>query len=163
MQRSIATNKALVIEKPKKTYIELINEAFDASNQNPLNSREICQYIAKEYPFYDLNDDIWQKGVFCNLSKRTYFRPIDKMNKSETLKYVPIDQEPLDESFDENKLNVLRAQIKWTEDECKKAKEALERQREQHQNHIDEMRYEYQVKLAQIDNEIRMINEMIAE
>ena len=147
-------------ERPKRTYLELVCEAFVDSNQKPMNTSEICQYVTKTYPFFNLNEEYWQKSVFSTLSNRDYFISLPKEKKNESVKYIPVDLKLQDESIEENE---LKSQIKWTEEECKNAKEFLKKQQEDHQNQIDELRYEYQMKLAQIDNEIYLINEMLSE
>jgi hypothetical protein len=155
------------IKRPEKTYLQLINEAFTNSNQMPLSVREICQYIANNYDYYDLSEEFWQKGVGTKLSNKEHFTKIANSVKENSFKYVQVKPKEVGikkeiQSENDNELNSLRESIKVKDDELKCLKETLARERQENQNVIDLLRYEFQIKLAELQDERKVITTFLS-
>jgi hypothetical protein len=156
------------INRPEKTYLELINEAFTNSNQKPLSVREICQYIANNYDYYDLSEVCWQRGVGSKLCRtKEYFTKIANLAKENTFKYIPVKPKDVEikkeiKKENENELNSLRESIRLKDDELKCLKETLARERQENQIVIDLLRYEFQIKLSELQEEREVITKFLS-
>ena len=151
-------SRASYIKRPQKTYFRLINEAFINANQKPLSSCEICQFIANKYEFYNLKDIYWQKSVNINLAKTQHFTVMKSDNKSNTEKYFPIKQE----NEEQNELKKLKTCLKLAEDELIDAKETIEREKKENLSLLDLLRNEFQLKIAETEEQLRIIREILS-
>ena len=59
------------LARPTATYYQLIIQALETSPEKKLSSAEICQYIAANYTFYNLEDRYWQ--VFNLFATKMFF------------------------------------------------------------------------------------------
>jgi len=153
------------INRPEKTYSELINEAFTNSNQMALSVREICQYIAINYDYFDLSEEYWQRGVGALLYRKGNFTRIFNLGKENT--YIPVKPKDVGikkelQCENDNELNSLRESIKVKDDELKCLKETLARERQENQNVIDLLRYEFQIKLSELQEERKVITTFLS-
>ena len=57
------TDKANSNIRPKMTYAQLIAEALLDAEDQKLGSSEICHAIAKNHPYYNLEDKVWKHGT----------------------------------------------------------------------------------------------------
>ena len=150
--------RARYIKRPQKTYLQLINEAFSNSNQTPLSTNEICQFIVNKYAYYNLNDDYWQKEVAVNMANTQHFIMIVKGSKKNVAKYIPIKQEIERNS----ELNILSMRLKLAEEELKGVKDAITRNSEEHLKLMDLLKCEFHLKIAEFEEKSRVVEELLS-
>jgi hypothetical protein len=150
--------RARYIKRPQKTYLQLINEAFSNLNRTPFTTHEICQFIANKYPYYNLNDDYWQKGVSVNMANTQHFKMIVKASKKNVAKYIPIKQEIEKKS----ELNILRMRLKLAEEELKSVKDSITRNNEEHLKLMDLLKCEFHLKITEFEEKSRVIGELLS-